>query len=240
MPSNPRPPSPFDTASAFGEDHARSIRFRLDSSVAGTVSSRPLPTNSTAWERHAQNQVNEAGGINFQNMPRVDEFEPALDYSNYRDIILNKTTAKEPIKTVSKEASAELWTILKLLKEESLKRLSIIYSERLTNISNNDIEFSIDVIENGLSEPEYSMHRYITVCSNVLHHMLRNEAFTPHDRVVWNYITDKINKKFNIEYSKYKYYPRLKNKVKFGNAEILNELLEISDVDRGKPVLCQL
>jgi hypothetical protein len=43
--------------------------------------------------------------------------------------------------------------------------------------------------------------------------------------------------RYDINQSKYRYYPRLKSKVKYGNPELLNSILAVTQLDKGK-IIC--
>lgn len=51
-------------------------------------------------------------------------------------------------------------------------------------------------------------------------------------------LEDKAKSKYSIEHSKYKFYPRLKKSVKYGNPELLSNILKVTQIGKGK-VICK-
>lgn len=153
---------------------------------------------------------------------------------------------KEALKVV--EIDKATFNVIKEISEEiiqeSLYILQNIYKNRLDFIENNDYNGLLESVPN-----RNDGHRVAPESESFLNfeNTIISWAELAGGSIISNYgmqrrylerLEKKAKQRYSIEHSKYKYYPRLKGTVKYGNPELLVKLLSITQIGKGK-VVCK-
>ncbi len=147
------------------------------------------------------------------------------------------------IVTIDKETFGVLRELTDEIIKESLISLENIYKNRLDFIENMDYN---GLLESAPQRVEGERAPESESFLNFENTLTSWDELTKGD-VISNYgyqhryltkLEEKAKQRYNIEHSKYKYYPRLKGAVKYGNPELLAKVLTVAQIGKGK-VICK-
>lgn len=166
------------------------------------------------------------------------------DETTSRDIRIGEFKFKKNVVKeikIDKETYAAILSITDELLAEDLAVLKEIHEKRLDFIDRKDytaIIGSYTIEEDEEHEESIRFHRLQN--TQVSFALLAQGAAIPATSGQVQYLKhleDRAQERYNIEYSVYKYYPRLKSKVKYGDADLLSKILAVTQIGKGK-VIC--
>lgn len=170
----------------------------------------------------------------------LDDDTPTPDI-RFNEVKFKKGVIKEVI--IDEETYKAIEDITQELIFEDLEILREIYEKRLDFVARRDYNALIESYphgddDNGIME-SVSFRRFENTALNFAL-LAQGNTISMHGQqaAYLKRLEEKAQQRYNIEHSKYQYYPRLKSKVKYGNAELLAKILTVAHIGKGK-VICK-
>lgn len=142
---------------------------------------------------------------------------------------------KDPIILADKETMDAIKSISTELIDTILGTLKESYKIRLDSIEN--LEYNV-FIESEQSTDTRQLYQNFNTILTHYKKLISGKQISYVDKYYLGLVEECALRRYSIEHSKYKYYPRLKAKVNYGNAELLTKILSITQIGRGT-VKCQ-
>lgn len=151
----------------------------------------------------------------------------------YKDI-----QKKKNVVTINKETFEAISELSIAMQDEQLQSITNIYELRLDLIKNkdyNNLAYSFNNDDANIT----AEHAYRNFCyiGNGFEAIESGKDLNDHHWYLQN-LEVKALQKYDKNHSKYRFYPRLLEKVKYGNAEMLSNIFNVTRIQKGK-VICK-
>ncbi len=147
---------------------------------------------------------------------------------------------------IDKATLAVIQEITEEIINDSLNKLLDIYKNRLDFIEARDYNSLVESVVGqqdrylGQIAPEAYSYRNFENSLVSLNELVSGKPIANYG-YQGEYLAkleEKAKQRYSIEHSKYRYYPRLKGTVKYGNPELLAKILAVTQIGKGK-IVCK-
>lgn len=200
---------------------------------ATTYRNQAIPENHTRWRTGAAQMD---GAINPTTQFPRDLFEEATE--DEVDAITREFSIPYPKEYKKKNVvefklSLEAKDAIFSISEAIIKDLKALIIEKLQLRVNLTLSENYNDLR-GLVATDNIPYEELFLMQNSFNNLQNKKALTNKaDNFYLSKLIEESRKLYDIEYSKYKYYPRLKAKIKYGNTELLEEILTFTQFNKG-------
>lgn len=120
--------------------------------------------------------------------------------------------------------------IVNEIVEKAIEEIKSIYKIKLDNLENLEYTGFFDDAEHRENHLINTIHK----AAETFKKLTTSQPIDDYSHQFLLHVEEIALKRYHIDYSKYKYYPRLKQKVKYGDTELLNKILSVTQVHRRK------
>lgn len=211
-----------------------------------------VPTQTT--EVRARDLMQGHGGLGYTQpvgieAPRAivntENWGQAIQFDTYNDTVevrawqpneYKELKNKKKIVNITKEAFVSITVISQELTTKYMKQLQNIYQKRVDNISTFNYTNLVELMQENEDHSIYSNFTMVAMGYDDLSNGV--ELYSDRHGIYLKALEEQALIKYDKNHSKYRFYPRLKDKVTYGNPELLAEILTVTRIGRGK-VVCK-